>query len=222
MLLAMTRQAIQMIGALAITATAYAGDSYSAKGPVEVPQQMAPPCGWNWFTGASAGQLLDAEEQMYNLHFGTERGCEGDPSTHAFFLEVGYANLDEYTFRQTGRESNLVGANVETDIIPVTLNYKYERNLSGALNFYVGAGAGVAFVDTDLNNFGSSSSYDDTVFYAQVFAGLTYNLSAAVEIYGGARYIFMDDPDFNGNTAIEDASSIDGDVLLELGLRYNF
>lgn len=220
----MTKQTLQMIGALAITASAYAGDSYSAKGPTEVMPPMAPPCGWNWFTGASAGQLLDAEEQMYNLHFGTERSCSGDPATHAFFVEVGYANLDESYYRETGTTQfeNFAGSNIETDIIPLTLNYKYERNLTGALNFYIGAGAGVAFVSTDVDSFSVSNSYDDTVFYAQAFVGLTYNFSPAFEIYGGARYIFMDDPDLTGFGPLDEEASLDSDVLLELGLRYNF
>ena len=35
------------------------------------------------------------------------------------------------------------------EIIPITLNYKYECELSDKLNWYAGAGAGIALVDVD-------------------------------------------------------------------------
>lgn len=217
----MRKQALHMIGALAITSAAYAGDSYSAKSSKEViAPPPAPACGWNWFAGASAGQLLDAEEQMYNIHFGTERSCLGDPATHAFFVELGYANIDE-GFQAYGTAN--VPVNVDAEIIPLTLNYKYERALSGAFSWYAGAGAGIAFVDADYETYGDPiGSYDDTVFYAQVFLGVVYNFSPATEVYAGARYIFMDDPSLSGISELDDQASLDGDVLVEVGLRYNF
>ena len=38
-----------------------------------------------------------------------------------------------------------------------------------------------------------SESDDDTAFYGHIFAGLVYNVSDTFEVFGGARYIFMDD-----------------------------
>lgn len=210
-----------LIPAALITAV-QAGESYSAKSSKAVmPPPPAPLCEWNWFAGASAGQLIDLEEQMYHLHFGTERFCQNDPASHAFFLEVGYAEVDARTGYTAGTAN--YPYDIEGEIIPITLNYKYERAMSNALNWYVGAGAGIALVDMDASVLGDPiDSYDDTVFYAQIFAGLTYNLSAAFEVYGGARYIFMDDPELTGFSPVDESVSLDGEVLVELGARYNF
>ncbi|MGE9266676.1 MAG: outer membrane protein [Verrucomicrobiales bacterium] len=218
----MTKTATHLLTAAALITGLHAGESYSAKSSKAVlPPPPAPLCQWGWFAGASGGQLLDAEEQMYTLHFGAERFCEGDPATHAIFLEVGYADIDTSTGYTPGTAN--YPYDVDGEIIPITINYKYERNLSGALNWYAGAGAGLALVDADFAILGDPiGSFDDTVFYGHIFAGLSYNFSAAFEVYGGARYIFMDDPDLTGISAVDEAMSLDGDVLLELGARYNF
>ena len=88
----------------------------------------------------------------------------------------------------------------DIEIIPITLNYKYECELSDKLNWYAGAGAGIALVDVDIetsvsgdNGGPTSESDDDTAFYGHIFAGLVYNVSDTIEVFGGARYIFMDD-----------------------------
>ena len=60
--------------------------------------------------------------------------------------------------------------NSEFSMIPVTLNFKLEREIVNNLNFYFGVGAGVAFTDFDADvNFFSGPvafSEDDEVFYA--------------------------------------------------------
>ncbi|GAA5496930.1 Opacity protein [Rubritalea squalenifaciens DSM 18772] len=204
---------------LGLTASAYAGDSYSAKSSKEV---IPPPpsCHLQWFLGASGGYLTDAEEEMYHLQFGVEKVCPDRSCTHALYLELGYTELDEsYAFDFT---DSIIDIDMDTEIIPLTLNYKYECNLTGNLNWYIGAGAGIAFVDTDLSAEGQSEGFDDEVFYAQGFAGLVYNFSESFEIFGGARYIYMDDPDLTGLSEFDDDASIDGDVLVELGVRFNF
>lgn len=182
----------------------------------------APVCGWNWFAGGSVGELLDFDEEMYTLHFGSEYGCQGSPVTHALFLEVGYTESDFSSNRQFTGSTNFPFADLDGEIIPVTLNYKYEQNLIGAFNIYAGAGAGVAFVDTDVAFGGASTSFDETVFYGHVFAGVTYNFNPSFEVYAGARYIFMDDPELTGSGVLDEAFSLDGDFLIELGARYNF
>jgi len=61
-------------------------------------------------------------------------------------------------------------------------------------------------------------------FYSHIFAGLTYNMSESFELFGGVRYIIMDDLDvpveFTG--ASDYTAGIDGDILIELGARFNF
>lgn len=106
----------------------------------------------------------------------------------------------------------------DLDIMPITLNVKLERPLTGNLNVYVGGGLGVAAVDLSVNageldNF----SDDDWVFVGQLFAGLNYNFNEAFEVYGGARWIYYDDADISQYTF-----EMDDDFLFEIGARFNF
>jgi len=103
----------------------------------------------------------------------------------------------------------------DIEIIPITLNYKYEDVLINNINYYIGVGAGLAIVDIDLSAGNSSTSENDTVFYGNIFAGLIYNVSETCEIYGGARLIIMND--FKGLD-----SPLDDEIHCELGARYNF
>ncbi|GAA5497606.1 hypothetical protein Rhal01_03802 [Rubritalea halochordaticola] len=204
--------------ALGLTAAAQAGEVMTAKEVIPPPD----PCRLQWFLGASGGYLTDAEEEMYHLQFGAEKWCP--THSHALYLEVGYTEFDnDYDVEDRQQVFPAPGLyDLDVEIIPVTLNYKYERSFSNNLGWYIGAGAGIAFVDMDLEGLSVDDSYDDEVFYAQVFTGLTYNFSESFEIFGGVRYIFMDDPDLTGNSDVDDNASIDEDLLVELGLRWNF
>ena len=57
----------------------------------------------------------------------------------------------------------------------------------------------------------------DWVFCAQIFAGLNYSVTPNIDIYGGARWIYLADPTLFG---VE--FPIDDDWLLELGVRAKF
>lgn len=207
----------------ALAVNAQAGDySYT---PAPAPKQVVVQdceCQLEWFLGASAGYLTDAEEEMYHLQFGAEKVCRDSCCTHALYLEIGYTEPGDSVFLANVGAANL-DLDLDAEIIPLTLNYKYECNLIDNFNWYIGAGAGVAFVDLDADAAGlPSESEDDTVFYAQIFTGFTYDINETFELFGGARYIFMDDPDLFDIGDIDDVASIDGDFLLELGLRVNF
>ena len=210
----MKKFALTLMTGLTLAASAQAGEDYSAKAPAPMPAPAS--CAWNWFAGGSVGYLTDMDTAMYTLHVGTEYKCELSP--HAIFLEVGYANSDATGFGDT---TNLdTKFDVTTDIVPLTLNYKYERNFTDKLGWYIGAGAGVAFVDAshdggDYNSFKDiSSKFSDAEFFGQIFTGLVYNVSDSFEIFGGARYLYMnDDKDFN---------TYGDDWMFELGARFNF
>lgn len=222
---------IPLFTAFALASTAHAGTDYSAKA---MPQAAAPSCLWSWFAGGSGGYLSgDWDEDIYTLHVGAERKCTGSDASHAVYLEVGYteksdsygSSLSNDPYKKTIIITPRFGFDYDIEIIPITLNYKYERTLSGNFNWYVGAGAGIALYDAEMSSGlikGGSISNDDNVFYAHVFAGVTYNVSESFEIFGGVRYVYMDDPDFFSGAAIEDDLSPDGDLHIEIGARFNF
>jgi len=217
----MKNTALTLLAGLTLATAAQAGSDYSAKGKTVI-APPAPSCLWTWFAGGSVGTVQsDWDEEIYTLHVGIERKCPGSNCSHAFYLEVGYTDKDERVGIRTapGGPPSFF-EDIELEIIPITLNYKYECALTGNLNWYIGAGAGVAL--TDASN--SNSSDDETVFYGQLFAGLTYNISESFEIFGGIRYIFMNDVDFfNGAPgSIEDDFTLDDGIQYELGARFNF
>ena len=106
----------------------------------------------------------------------------------------------------------------DLDIMPITLNVKLERPLTGNLNAYLGGGLGLAQVDLSVNGgaWGDLSD-DDWVFTGQLFAGVNYNFNPNFEVYGGARWIYYDDADIEQTTF-----EVDDDFLFELGARFNF
>ncbi len=212
---------LAIISTLAVAMSAQAGDEYSAKGGKEVIAQPAPSCLWTWFAGGSAGYVSgDWDEDIYTLHVGAEYKCPGSNCSQAIFLEVGYTEKDERDGARDVSNDNI--GNIDAEVIPITLNYKYECALTDKLNWYIGAGAGVALVDISTNEVTASQSEDDTVFYAHAFAGLVYNVSESFEIFGGLRYILMDDPNFFDGIQQEDDFTLDKDIHLEFGGRFNF
>ena len=213
------------VSGLALAATAQAGEEASAKqviAPVPAGQAyvMVMVC---WWICRLCLDGDDWDEDIYTLHIGKERKCAGDKCSQAIYLEVGFTESDFVEEETSGSEvSFTTTTSTEVEIIPITLNYKYECELSDKLNWYAGAGAGIALVDVDIetsvsgdNGGPTSESDDDTAFYGHIFAGLVYNVSDTIEVFGGARYIFMDD-------VLGGESLLDEEVHYELGARYNF
>lgn len=208
--------------AIALSAPAFAGTS--AKEVIAPAAVPAEPSLWSWFAGASVGYLVDFEEPMYHLHAGVDTPWTVGGFNVALFGEVGYTEKEESeTFSYF--DSNLTAPalinetlNFDIEIIPVTFNIKLERPIADNLSFYVGAGVGAAFIDMDVSSsLGGSASDDDTVFVAQIFTGVAYNVSDSFEIYGGARWIYLDDAEFDGIDV-----DLGDDFLIEAGLRLNF
>jgi len=152
----------------------------------------------HWFLGGGVDYMLDAEEPFYNGHFGYDFG-----NGSALFLESGWLGEEEFVFP----------VNIDLDVVPITLNYKYEYSFTEKFGLYVGVGAGASSIDINAG----LASDDDWVFTAQGFAGLVYNVTPNFEIYGGARYMWMDDVSIFGAN-IDDLD----DVGVGGGIRFNF
>jgi len=216
------------VAGLALAVTAQAGEDYSDGGKAVI----APPAPsiWTWFAGGSVGyvtgewddsELGDWDEPIYTLHVGLERKCPGESCTHAFFLEVGYTENDVSGSIFISDEE--LDFQVDTEIIPITLNYKYECELSGKWNWYAGAGIGIALVDVEASvsdrDSTETESNDTSSLYGHLFAGVTYNVSETFELFAGARLIYMEDLDLDG---ADEESPLDGAAHYEIGGRYNF
>ncbi len=228
---------------LSLALPAFAGTS----GKEVVPAPAPNPCLFTWFAGGSVGYLTELEEPMYNLHVGTDTCWKVAGWDVALFAEIGYAQKDEdwssgYNNQLQGAPGPIdlngdlgdlenaledladfspYGTGYDLDIMPITLNAKLERQLSGNLNAYFGAGIGLALVDLSVDLGYDDLSDDDWVFTGQIFAGLNYNFNENCEVYGGARWIYFDDAElsdggYSGNLELDD------DFLFELGARYNF
>lgn len=215
---------------------------------VIAPAAAPNPCLLSWFAGGSVGYLSELEEPMYNLHFGVTNSCwEFGGWKIGLFAEIGYAQTDEdYSPREREGNGNLdnidrdfdldeVGdvlqdladltgrhTSYDLDILPITLNVKVDRQLTGNLYAYFGGGLGMSEVslDLDLGPFGKASD-SDWVFAAQIFTGLGYSFTPNFELYGGVRWIYLDDADLSdkGESVTLD---LDNQWLFELGARFKF
>lgn len=192
---------------------------------------------WKWFAGGSVGYLTDQDEAMYSLHAGMEYRIPDERGFHAIYLQVGFTQDDaDYSYFPNIPGAISQEASIDVDIIPITLNYKYEVALTERLNGYLGIGAGIAIVDGSYdwswsqavpppNNEGDGSDdWSDVRFYGEVFAGLSYEISDSFELYTGLRYIFMDEEDreIDVTDASDYEAGIDQEFLVELGVRWHF
>ncbi len=172
---------------------------------------------WQWFAGGSVGYLVDAEEEMYTLHVGVDLPSQLAGWDQALYLEVGYADAD-LSYMSSGCDPNYptacmpVVSTYKIETIPVTVNYKLERALTETLNMYIGVGVGAANIDVSSSGF----SDDEWAFYAQVFAGLLYNVNESCEIYCGGRWIYVDDYTIGGSSMADS-----DDWMVEIGGRIN-
>ncbi|WP_367875224.1 outer membrane protein [Luteolibacter sp. Populi] len=183
--------------ALLLGASAYAGEVTSTTNTYTPPPSS--PSLYTWFVGGSGGYFFDNEEEFWTLHFGMKI-AESGPITHSLFVEGLY----------TEWEPTL---GLDSEIIPVTLNYKLDYAINDRLSFYAGLGAGAAFIDNQVLGF----SDDSVELTAQAFVGLGFDVTQNFQIYSGARYLWVDDSDFFRGT-VDNGD----DVGAELGIRFKF
>lgn len=174
------------------------------------PPPMNQESNWNWFVGGTAGYLLDYEEDMYTFQFGANSPWVMDGWSVALYGEVGW------TENHDGQNTILpFGPKRDLDLIPITFNAKFERIITGGLSAYIGGGLGTTYLDEDFRRSRGSRHVEDWVFTAQLSAGLAYHVNDNVELFGGARWIYFDEPNSRG-------ISLGDDVLFEGGMRFHF
>jgi hypothetical protein len=214
-----------LIALMLVAGTAMAGTT--SKEPIPPPPPQEPSL-WNWFIAGSAGYLVDWEEEMYHAQVGVDMPYDWGGFRPSLYLEVGFAETDAAVpIIDPTIPTAVVNTTLFSDFqfVPLTLNFKLERELVQNLHFYAGAGLGVAFTEFEafapfLAGPPLSVSEDDTVFYAQIFAGLGYDVTEHFEIFTGARWIYLDEPESLGNAA--GLATFEDDVLVEAGMRFTF
>ncbi|MEN9991541.1 MAG: hypothetical protein RLZZ224_1243 [Verrucomicrobiota bacterium] len=190
-----------LIMTTALSATAFAG---------ELNQSSCSNCWDGWFAGATFGQFTDTD--------GRVEGQTGDADQNLYALHLG-RNLDKQllgcdlaAYVEVGLLESNFGP-VDIDVIPFTFNLKAERELFAGINGYISAGAGYAFSRVSMG----PVTMGDGGIYGQGSIGLSYDINENVEIFGGARYLVLDEVDFG-----IPAADADNNVGYEVGLRYNF
>jgi opacity protein-like surface antigen len=213
-----------------ITATAFAGTT------AEVMTPMAPapaPTLGGWFVGGTFGQSDtdadlangfsndgdhytsdDVDFNIYNLQIGRDLGMQVLGCDLAAYLEIGFAEGDG-TVRHLGDNGY---SELELQFVPITMNIKFERVIYGPVSAYLTGGVGYAFSNAKY----SDGDYDnsDGGFYAQASAGLIYNISPQWEVFGGVRWMYLDDVGFGGDSEFN--ITLENDIAWEVGVRYNF
>ena len=211
------KKAIPLLSALA--GPVWAGEVHSAKAPISQPQDS---CLCDWFVGAGAGYLMDFDEPMYTVQFGRDLPVNLGGWCMAAYLELGYTDKDDNRIVDLQRRVFL-NFDEELQVIPLTLNVKFERPITDNLNVYLGAGLGVAFTEFESRSLAAQIKQSDTSFAAQAFIGLAYNVSKDFQVIAGARWIYVN---FDAPTTpvLFGGSNLDFDsqALVELGVRYKF
>ena len=215
-----------MITAFAsLSASAFAGSPETA--PAQGAAQESYLAGW--FAAASFGQIYDIgssvdnvfnvnqdlgdlDMDMYSLQAGRRFDYQQYGLSTALYLEVAYLDGD-LDINNLGGFVILNPINVDIDIIPVTLNAMVERKLYAGLGCYLSGGMGYGFTDTEVLN----QSDTDGGFYAQLAAGLNYKFNERFEMFGGARWVYLDSLEF-GDSSLE----LDDGFAWEAGFRFNF
>ena len=167
---------------------------------------------WSWFVGGTGGYLFDFDEDIYTFQFGANSPWSVGGWSVALFAEAGWTE-NHHDIQGTVP----FGASNDGDIeiVPMTFNVKLEKLISGSLSAYLGGGLGASYLDAQYNSPFPSDDSDDWVFTAQVFGGLAYRVNETVEVFGGGRWIYFDDPDFKG-------LSLGDDWMVEGGVRFHF
>jgi opacity protein-like surface antigen len=177
------------------------------------------------YISTSVGYLVDSKKEYITARVGAEFK-KADKISNNVEFEIG-----RYS------ESHDFGA---LRFVPLTLNYRGIIPVSKKLSVYVGTGAGASIVDLEATVYtyyytaitGSyidfpvySNSYTSigkisersTAFTAQSFGGVEYRATRSFSINAGARYLWVGDAKFRGQTF-----RVGDDVSLEGGVSYKF
>lgn len=148
--------------------------------------------------GASVGYLTDAQDTYIAARVGGVFNSSNSINSIGEF-EIGYTSDSE--------------GGAKASILPLTLNYRAEFRSGQMLDYYLGAGAGMA--RTRVSGFGVSDS--DSSFVAQAFAGASFRMTDNTSFDVGLRYIWLDDVKLAGQSI-----ELGDDLAIEAGMHFRF
>ena len=162
-------------------------------------------------------EVSDVEFDMYTFHFGRDFGCNSGFDMAAY-LEIGFLTGDMTVSSDLitpDGNINLFRDTLDLDIVPVTANFKVEHVVYGPVGAYLSGGIGYAWTNVESDDLGFDES--DGGFYAQAAAGLVWNVNESFELFGGARWAYLEGLDF-GDSGFE----LENTFGWEVGARFNF
>lgn len=169
--------------------------------------------GMTFLDDSSFDDGFDTGKMTFDPGFGTVGALGVQKNMIRVEAEIGFrgSSTDKVYFDGDPRAYSLNG-----DLFAMSLmaNAYYDLHFDSKFSPFIGAGAGVAYVDLDLDNTGSA---DDTVFAYQFMGGISYAINRRWNIDVQYRYFATSDPDLDGQIELEYASY---EVLA--GFRFSF
>lgn len=105
----------------------------------------------------------------------------------------------------------------------VMANLFYDFDMGGLVTPFIGAGAGVGFVDVDYSPSGVAVIQDDaTAFAYQAIAGLAYEVSPSIDLTLAYRYRATTDVSVEADLFAADFDIENSASVVEAGLRVRF
>jgi len=201
--------ALFSLAALLTASAALAGESYSQAGgsPLYNPVGGSSQSGWflglkgsalwledmGYLTNTSAGSIgLEADFEVgwgatipFGYQFANGFGLGGS---------LGYysAGLDEVSVLFRGRRVTDVSLDSDLRSVPMFFNASYDLSLTESLSLTLGAGAGLAWTELDIDGVGGRDydlSTDGWNFGFQGFSSLNYSINPTTALSVGYRYI---------------------------------
>ena len=175
-----------------------------------------------WYGRADIGWSFDGTQDLDGA--AAEGTLEHDWTEH---LGLGYAFQNGFRLEgELGHRFNQVEFSgfptVDADVHAwsAMANLFYDFNRGGALEPYIGIGAGAARLNTGLVDGGTTIDGEDTVIAYQALAGVAIGLTEQLDLDIGYRYFVADGAEFDEGTFVTE-----GDYehqALTVGLRYQF
>lgn len=151
-----------------------------------------------FYAGGKVGYLVDTEEALFSAQLGYNLS-KGSNASHQ--LEVEVAHVSEREF------------GLKLKLLPILANYRLDVPINNKFSLHAGLGLGLTKVK--ISGYGQSDS--DDAFTAQVFTGVSFQVTPKAALSVGVRYL-----DIGEAKLFTVKDDIGDDVAVELGVKFRF